>query len=174
MLRWSLLTFALALAPHLAAAQSDEEIAHIRAFLDRLQVRSLIENREYCGYLARDADNRLITTKPKRGKFDTCHIGTPPPHYAVIASYHTHAAFEPGSVNEIPSLQDLTADIEVGIDGYIATPGGRLWFSDHRAREVRQICGHGCLPQDPNFRPGKVRKIRRIYSMAELERLMGE
>jgi hypothetical protein len=173
MIRWLSLLFGLALMPLVATAQSDEEIAHARAFLDRLQVRSLIENREYCGYFARDPENRLVSTRPVRGKYNSCRFGAAPPQLRLLASYHTHAAYDPDSINEIPSLQDLTSDIESGLDGYVSTPGGRLWFSDHEAREVRQLCGHGCLTQDPNFRPGKARKVRRVYTLADLEWLMG-
>ncbi|MCX7644406.1 MAG: DUF4329 domain-containing protein [Rhodobacteraceae bacterium] len=156
-----------------APAQTEEEIAFARSLLERLQIRSIIENREYCGYIGRDHRGGLVASKPRRGKYNSCDIGSPPPLMRVIASYHTHAGFDADHINEIPSLQDLTSDIEARTDGYVSTPGGRLWFSDHAAQEVRQICGPGCLPQDPVFRPGKAEKVRRSYSLRELERLMG-
>jgi hypothetical protein len=157
-----------------AWAQSEDEIAFAKDFYNRLQMRSIIENREYCGFFFRDAGGTLHATRPDRGKSDTCQMGSPPRGVEVIASYHTHAAFSPDHMNEVPSLQDLQGDIAAGLDGYIATPGGRLWFSDHEVREVRQICGIGCLVQDPDFRPGRFYKERRRYTLDDLKWLMGE
>jgi len=164
---------ALALAPGLAAAQAADEAAFARDFLADLQIRTIVENREYCGYFGRDPAGKIAATRPRRGKYNTCQLGSPPPLLAVFASYHTHAGFDPESYNEIPSSQDLRSDIAGESDGFVSTPGGRLWFSDHRAKEVRQICGPGCLPQDPGFRPGKFMKVRRAYSLEDLEWLMG-
>lgn len=172
MKRGQLLALAVAL-PTAVLAQAEDESAFARALLAELQVRSIVEDREYCGFIGRDPEGRLRATKPRRGKYNACDLGSPPPFLRVSASYHTHAAFDAGSINEIPSLQDLASDIEARTDGYVSTPGGRLWFSDHRAREVRQICGPGCLPQDPVFRPGKEDKARRRYTLDDLERMMG-
>jgi hypothetical protein len=156
-----------------AEAQAADEQAFARTLLATLQVRSIVENREYCGYIGRDERGRVVASKPRRGKSDSCEIGAPPPFMRVTASYHTHAGFDADHINEIPSLHDLQGDIAARTDGYIATPGGRLWFSDHAAKEVRQICGPGCLPQDPVFRQGKAEKVRRSYTLGELERMMG-
>lgn len=168
-----LLAFAAGLAPGLAAAQATDEVAFAREFLANLQIRTIVENREYCGYFGRDPVGKIGATRPRRGKSNTCQLGSPPSLLKVFASYHTHAGFDRDSYNEIPSSLDLQSDIASETDGYVSTPGGRLWFSDHRAKEVRQICGVGCLPQDPVFRPGKFMKVRRSYSLAELEWLMG-
>lgn len=160
----------LSFASFSAFAQSDEEIAFAKEFLNELQVKSIIDDREYCGYFARNHDGRLIATRPIRGKYNSCTPGTPPRRLEVFANYHTHASFEPNSINEIPSLQDLQGDIHLGMNGYVATPGGRLWFSDYTMKEVRQICGIGCLAQDPDFRPGRFYKVRPRYTLNDLER----
>lgn len=172
-LRPPLAAVALALAPGPAAAQAADEAAFARAFLAGLQVRSIVENREYCGFFGRDPAGKIAATRPRRGKYNTCQLGSPPQLLTVFASYHTHAGFDRDSYNEVPSSQDLRSDIAAETDGYISTPGGRLWFSDHGDKEVRQICGAGCLPQDPAFRPGKFMKVRRAYSLDDLEWLMG-
>ena len=39
------------------------------------------------------------------------------------------------------------------VNGWVSTPGGRLWFVDGRSGALRQICGRGCLPVDPGFVP---------------------
>lgn len=167
------LALALALVPLASRAQSAEEIAFARDFLGRMQILTVVENREYCGWFGRDPQGRIRATRPNRGKYNSCMLPNEPP-LRIIASYHSHAAFDPDSINEIPSLQDLTTDIAMERNSFIATPGGRLWFSDHRAQKVRQICGVGCLPQDPAFRPGKFMKVRRSYSLADLEWMMGD
>ncbi len=170
-----LLVLAVFLASGLAArAQEEDEIAFAKEFLDHLQLRSIIEDREYCGYFFRDAAGRVRATRPDRGKYDTCQMGSPPRGVTLVASYHTHAAFSPNHINEVPSVQDLMGDIDGKLDGYIATPGGRLWFSDWRGREVRQVCGIGCLVQDPDYRPGRLYKERRRYTLDDLKWLMGE
>jgi len=153
-------------------AQSAEETDFAREFLDRLQLRSIVEDREYCGYFGRDGDGRLLATRPRRGKYNSCTMGSPPQSMGVFASYHTHAAYERHSVNEIPSPQDLRSDIDQQIDGYVSTPGGRLWLVDHKARETRQLCGEGCVAQDPVYRPGKFEKIRSSYTLDDLEWLL--
>ena len=164
----------LGLAPMAAVrAQGADEAAFARDFLGRLQITTIVENREYCGWFGRDPEGKIRATRPRRGKSDACVLGPLPPALRVFASYHSHASFAPGSYNEVPSSQDLRSDITAGMDGYVSTPGGRLWFSDHRAKTVRQVCGAGCLPQDPSYRGGRMMKVRRAYSLADLERLMG-
>jgi hypothetical protein len=75
---------------------------------------------------------------------------------------------------ELPSLSDVNADIKDGVDGYVATPGGRLWLIDTRAGEIRMICGLGCLPSDPNFVAGLDGPIRQRYSFDRLAQIVTE
>lgn len=164
---------ALIASAHPLKAQSEEEVAFAKAFLDRLQIRSIVENREHCGFFGRDTEGNLRATKAVPGKYDSCVMGTPPADWEIVASYHTHASFNPATIDEIPSFLDLDTDIASGTDGYVSTPGGRLWFSDHEAQVVRQICGAGCLTQDPSFRPGKAMKVRQTYSIEDLRRMTG-
>jgi len=44
------------------------------------------------------------------------------------ATYHTHAAFDPRFDNENFSPQDLESDRQLGVDGYLGTPGGQFKF----------------------------------------------
>lgn len=161
----------LTAAPALAQSRAETDFA--RDFLGRLQIRTVVENREYCGYFGRDPEGKIRATRPRRGKYDGCILDIPPVALKVFASYHSHASMDPDSYNEIPSRLDLRSDIDAGMDGYVSTPGGRLWFNDHRAKRTRQLCGIGCLPQDPSFRPGKFMKVRRSYSLDDLVWLMG-
>ena len=47
------------------------------------------------------------------------------------------------------AVGDIEADEDEGVDGFVATPGGRLWYVDTKDMIVRQLCSLNCLPQDP-------------------------
>jgi hypothetical protein len=133
------------------AAQTAEEIALIRKVFIKLQPLSIRYDREYCGHIGYDADGVLRATEPFPGQPSSCLSRDPTELATVVASYHTHAAFALDFYNEIPSQQDVDGDAEEGMDGYVATPGGRLWFVDGEEMTVRQICPVNCLPADPDF-----------------------
>ncbi|KMW58716.1 hypothetical protein AIOL_003695 [Candidatus Rhodobacter oscarellae] len=69
----------------------------------------------------------------------------------------------------MPSVSDVLADMEEGLDGYLSTPGGRFWFIDGQTGVSRQLCGLGCLPQDPDFAPGLHGTISKRYTLGQLE-----
>jgi len=74
--------------------------------------------------------------------------------------------------SETPSGTDMEGDEEEGIDGWGSTPGGRLWYIDTTDMVTFQICGIGCMPQDPNFIEGDDGFIADQYTYDELvERL---
>ena len=52
----------------------------------------------------------------------------------------------------MPSVDDLEADFDEGIDGYIATPGGRVWLNDVDEEVSFLLCGPGCVHADQNDR----------------------
>lgn len=162
----ALLTVAL-LLPATAAIADDaddllEDLDRFAAnFLDGVQLRSFAQNVEYCGLFGLDAYGRMVATPAKRGERDSCEPPEAPAAWSeVLASYHTHGAYESPSESpdgtspdtEVPSIDDLEADIDEGVDGYIATPGGRLWFNDSVEEVAFQLCGTGCLRADPDFR----------------------
>ncbi|WP_245824414.1 DUF4329 domain-containing protein [Pseudoruegeria aquimaris] len=157
------------LAPPAAVAQSPEEIRFAKAFLNALQERSFARNREYCGYFGLTAEGRLAATRPRRGQADSCTLRWSG-QIRIFASYHTHGAFDPGHFNEFPSSADIESDRDEGIDGYVATPGGRLWFIDGERAVARLICGPGCLKQDPGFIPGLDGAIPEVLSLGQVRR----
>lgn len=120
---------------------------------DIIQPLSIADGVEYCGLLGFDAAGNLMATPARRGRADSCRPDDGPPGFEVLASYHTHGAYDRDADTEVPSLDDLQSDIDEGIDGYIATPGGRLWLNDTEARESVLLCGPGCIESDPDFRP---------------------
>ncbi|WP_424944081.1 DUF4329 domain-containing protein [Aliiroseovarius crassostreae] len=168
------LTFAISLAliglanGSPALAQDKNELALVKRIFAQLQPISIQKNREYCGYIGRDADGNLAFTKAKRGRKGTCAPNDPDELAVVTASYHTHGAYSPNYVNELPSAEDMEGDEAEGIDGWVATPGGRLWYIDTEDMVTSQVCGLGCLPMDPEFVEGDTGKILPSYHYKEL------
>jgi hypothetical protein len=144
------LVFLLLLWPAVAAAQSQEEVTFIRALFSDLQPVSFAKGVEHCGFLGRDASGALQATEPVAGTVASC-TSPWPEGIEVLASYHTHGDFEEGYWGELPSLADLASDRALGIDGWIATPGGRLWFNDTGRAVTKQVCSVGCLPMSRGY-----------------------
>jgi len=140
------------------------------AFLNDLQPQSISENLEYCGYFGEDADGNFRATIPKVGEVDFCQLPLRPTDFAAVASYHTHSAFDTEADSEVPSTDDIQADIEDKLYGYISTPGGRVWIVDWREASASQLCGIGCVFQDPRFIPGDAGPIDQSYTLGDLRR----
>lgn len=139
-------------------------------FLVTLQARSFAGQREYCGYIFVDGAGRLQATPPRAGTFASCLMPEPRVGQGIIASYHTHGSYDRRYDNEVPSVVDLQSDFDYGIDGYVSTPGGRIWLVDFQTKSTRQICGLGCVAIDPNFRPQNDGDIRASYTLPALQR----
>jgi hypothetical protein len=141
-----------------------------RNFLNTLQVRSIAERREHCGYFFIGSDGRLQASTPRGGTFASCDMPAPLAGQGIFASYHTHGAYGRRYDNEVPSVIDLTSDFDFGIDGYVSTPGGRVWLVDFQTRTTLQLCGLRCVTSDPGFLPQDEDKIRQSYSVQTLQR----
>lgn len=135
-----------------AQAQPRDEAALARQVLDALQPRSISEKREYCGYIGRDRNSHLVATPATAGDLTSCLADEPPPDLRITASYHTHGNYDPDQDSELPSYDDVLGDRDEGINGYLSTPGGRLWFIDGERGMATQVCSIGCLTADPRFR----------------------
>ena len=123
-----------------------------RAELAKLQGQSIRENTEICSILFEDSQGRLGSTSAKPGNHDSCDIRYfDLPGMAPVATIHTHAGFDADYDSEVPSMQDYLSDMQSGMDGYISTPGGRFWRIDSDTGQVDQLCGAGCLEQDPAY-----------------------
>lgn len=170
----SVLLSCLLLAPIPATAQSAAEDALIRQVFAQLQPISFRENVEYCGYVGLDDNGQLVASPATRGDEGSC-LSDDPTNIAVItASYHTHGAYSPDYYNEVPSGDDMEGDEAEGIDGWVATPGGRLWYIDTEDMIARQVCGIGCLTADPRFVAGDMGHIEQSYSYDELVQRLDE
>ncbi|WP_342076554.1 DUF4329 domain-containing protein [Yoonia sp. SS1-5] len=168
------LLIATCLAPAALHAQPAEEEALIRAVFATLQPISITENVEFCGYVGFDAAGMLVASNATRGNIDSCLANDPVNIEVITASYHTHGAFTPDYFNEVPSGTDMEGDEDEGIDGWVATPGGRLWYIDTDTMVTFQICGLGCLPSDPNFVAGDMGVIAESYAYEDLVTLLDE
>lgn len=150
-------------------AQDASELAYARGVLLQLQARSFAENREYCGYIGRLPDGSLAATEVTRGDTWSCQsVGDESRFTEIIASFHTHGGFDRAADSEVPSAGDVQSDIAERVNGYVATPGGRLWYIDYRRATARQICGLGCMGQDPDFIAGDAGPIAETYSLRDL------
>jgi len=161
---------AFGLCPIMATAQPTGEMEAAREILLELQSRSFAENREYCGYIGLMPDGTYMATEVTRGTSDSClSRGDESPFVEVTASFHTHAGYDPDADSEVPSVEDLAGDIDEGVNGYVATPGGRLWFNDGGDGVAYLICGPNCMGQDPRYREDVSDPIQDSYSLDELE-----
>ncbi len=154
--------------------RNSAEMAFVRGLLDNLQRRSIAENREYCGFIGLNPDGEITATNPVRGEPARCDFVRPPANLRLIASYHTHAAFDPIYDNEVPSVQDLAGDIRDHLDGYISTPGGRIWYDNAREGTATLQCGLACVYYDPNFHPDYRAPVNRSgYTLEALKERHG-
>ncbi len=166
-LRIALTLAILWLTSSAAVAQPASEIALIKRQFNELQKISIRQNREYCGYLVLDSQSRLSATPATRGRRDSCQADWPE-GVRVVASYHTHAAYDPDAISELPSTTDLEGDRFEGVNGYVATPGGRLWYINSATMTTRMICDVGCLTMDGRFKPSIYETVVSRYTYAEL------
>ena len=163
----------LALA-HPAYAQSAKELAFVKSLMINLQERSFDANREFCGTIGIDEDGALVSSKPRRGWRSSCRPRDSRDAVEIISSFHTHGAFTTKSDSEVPSVNDVEADMSEGTNGWVATPGGRLWFINGQTGFAQMVCGLGCLPQDPDFEAGWSGPIPRSFTLEQLRDFFGE
>lgn len=171
-----ILAVLLCLLPLAALAQTqartDEHSFMKKLFFD-IQPRSFIENREICGYLGYNRDGDLRTTDINFGTEASCDLPPIPDKLRVVASFHTHSTYSPHFRSEFPTVQDLRSDAYFEINGYISTPGGRMWYHDNVKETATQLCELDCLPQDPNFRVEPGDPLRSVYTRRQLQKIEG-
>ncbi|MBX7527098.1 DUF4329 domain-containing protein [Qipengyuania vesicularis] len=149
---------------------TDELTRYARAELEDLQARSITNNQEYCGVIFEDEDGGLHTSRIYEGDRATCAFdwGVPLGNH-VVASFHTHGGYDEDFDSEMPSIEDLANDIDARIDGFISTPGGRLWHVHWQDETATQVCGEGCMEQDPRYAGTQTEQLQRSYSFEDLQ-----
>ena len=150
------------------ATGTGAELELIKTIFEDIQPWSFRVNAEICGYIGYNRLGNLVHTRHSVGTEATCSLPDWPRKMVVIASYHTHSTYSPQYDSEVPSSTDMDSDEAAGIDGYVATPGGRLWYVDSDTMTVGQICGIGCLPRDPNFIAAPKGSVREVYSYEQI------
>ncbi len=152
-----------------AVIPQSEVQSFARQELDALQSRSFAEDLELCGIIFETSDRELGVSRPNAGDEGSCDIAYfDEPGMVPIASFHTHGKHSRRYDGEVPSIVDIESDVSTGMDGYIATPGGRLWHVDHETATARMVCGEGCVTQDPNYRRCARDVIAQTYTINEL------
>ncbi len=139
------------------------------AVLNDAQSASFASNTEYCGLIGYNANGILEATDPRQGKRDSCDFGETPQDWKVVAGYHTHGAYDRNVDGETPSMGDMEADFEEGIDGYIATPGGRIWHISVSDRIAKIVCGKDCVLSDPQYQDCKAFEPASSYTLTSLQ-----
>jgi len=137
--------------------------------LEKIQAASIRDNLEYCGYIGYQKDGTLVATPAKRGDKKGCRLSWKPRSMDIVATYHTHGAHTRTTDSEVPSVQDLKNDFKQRFNGYIATPGGRIWFNDYTNRSARLLCDIGCIETDPNYRECKHTAPAESYTIESLK-----
>ncbi|MHA7818207.1 MAG: DUF4329 domain-containing protein [Erythrobacter sp.] len=145
--------------------------AFARQQLDALQMPSFEGDLELCGIIYETRDGELGVSRPRSGDEASCDLQYfDEPGMVPVASFHTHGSHSDQYDGEVPSTVDIESDIASGLDGYIATPGGRLWHIDHREGIAVLACGPACLTQDPDYTPCSGDPVANRYTLEELRR----
>ncbi|WP_107498029.1 DUF4329 domain-containing protein [Thalassobius sp. I31.1] len=150
-----------------------EEHVFAASIMEDLNAHSIFVDLEYCGFIYREQDE-LKATRAQKGQAASCLPILPQGNVEIFASYHTHAAFDPASYNEVPSLQDMEGDFARFENGYITTPGGRFWFVENQKRQARQLCGYRCMPFDSLYQESPDKKVPYSLTTADLEVLFNQ
>ncbi len=151
-----------------ANAQTIEETQLVHALFRNMNPQSIEHDREVCGFILRSPSGELEVSKASWGGPASCAFMPVPDGYSVVSSWHTHAAWAPGYDGEVPSTVDVEGDISRGTNGWVATPGGRLWFIDGSQGFLYQVCGRDCLPSDPGFYPEEHGPVEKQYTLGAL------
>ncbi len=142
-----------------------------KSTLANLQRRSFEEKRELCGLMLEDEDGQLSVSDIFEGDAATCSFQwVSNPEKFAVASFHTHGSYNDEYDSEVPSTIDLEGDIADRIDGYVSTPGGRMWHIDWQEEATEMICGESCLPADPDYVRCDAAQPAESYTVWELNR----
>jgi hypothetical protein len=169
----AVLAVLVVVAPIRAVAQSAQETAFVLGLMESMNQLSVRFNREACGYILRHPNGAYSSTKVSWGGQASCASLPIQNSSSVIASWHTHAAWDSDYDGEVPSVQDVEGDMSMGVNGWVGTPGGRLWFVDGQTGTMRQICGRDCLPVDPAFLNEDFGPVSESYTLEGLNTRFG-
>jgi hypothetical protein len=151
-----------------ARAQDAAEADFVLGLMEQMNRLSVTFNREVCGFVLQDNEGNYSSTKASWGGEASCASMPLEAGMRAVSSWHTHAAWGLGYDGEVPSIQDVEGDMRFGVNGWVGTPGGRLWYVNGTTGTMTQHCGRGCLPEDPNFFPEEHGPVAESYSLDAL------
>ena len=151
-----------------AHAQDARETEFVMGLMEQMNRLSVAFNREVCGFILQDDEGNYSSTKASWGGEASCASMPLEPGMRAVSSWHTHAAWGRGYDGEVPSIQDVEGDMRFGVNGWVGTPGGRLWHVNGTTGTMSQVCGRGCLPEDPNFFPEEHGPVAEVYTLDAL------
>lgn len=155
-------------------ANSDEIENMALTALNIAQPNSFKNNIEYCGLIGYHRSGALLFSPPIPGFRNSCNPGLNPWAWKeVVATYHTHGAHTLDSDAEVPSVEDMLADFAEQTDGYIATPGGRVWHISVKDKKAYLLCGPGCVKSDEKYQECENLKPENEYTLSSLRQRIG-
>lgn len=112
-----------------------------RAVLNKVNPKSVKENREYGGWVYETPDGNYTSTTPVAGTIDSVEIpfSLIPSGGRPLASYHTHGADDPRYLNEQFSGADIASNLSIDLDGYLGTPAGNFLWHDVRLNQIQSL-----------------------------------
>ncbi|WP_298916777.1 DUF4329 domain-containing protein [uncultured Algimonas sp.] len=174
-LLWACSPELVALDYERAAPRSAAEIDYVKTVLSRVQTRSLAEGLEFCGFIGLNDEGEFVTWVPTRGEANFCEpvFNYLDRSFNVLANYHTHGSPSVEHETETPSFVDMYGTHLAGQDGYVVTPGGRLWYMDGQAVTAELLCDARCLPHDPAHTDDFDFKVGDVFETDDFEVLYG-
>jgi Domain of unknown function (DUF4329) len=116
--------------------------------LNEIQGMSIMRNTEYCGYVV-SRGSKFSVIGPAMGTRLGCRTPLVYKPHIILASFHSHGAFDVEAKTEFPSTTDFDAAKKEKIDAFVGTPGGRIWRIDFKSSTAFLVCGpENCLEID--------------------------
>ena len=153
-----------------AIDQPETLIELVRSTLEQVQDASIAENLEYCGYIVVAPNGVLKIVGPERGSAFGCRTPLVYKPDVILASFHTHGAFDARAFTEMPSSIDFEAVATERVDAFVGTPGGRFWHIDFETATARLLCGpRSCLPRQ---KPTRIESEEAVPSTLTLPQVL--
>ena len=118
--------------------------------LNQINAKSILDNREFCGYIGMKADKTIAASSILGGEIESCEPSAPD-DWILLASFHSHGAYTESLNSEYPSSDDILGDYYDRTVGYISTPGGRVWKVNGEKLTAAIICEEGCVTADKDY-----------------------
>lgn len=123
-----------------SSGRFDKQHDAAKDVLDRINPKSIRENKEFGGWVFVNQDGSYSSTEPVQGDNDSVRLPARsiviPRGSAATASYHTHAGFDPRYDNENFSPTDLELNRDLNLDGYLGTPGGLFKYHNVETDQI--------------------------------------